>query len=31
MNKVLFKISGATYKDSYRYVWECFNIVPVEQ
>jgi len=31
MNNVLFKIFGAMSKDSYRYIWKCFGIDPVEQ
>ena len=26
MNKILFKVFGATSKDSYRYIYECFVI-----
>jgi len=31
MNKILFKILGAMSTDSFRYVWECFGIDPLEQ
>jgi len=31
MNKILFKIFGAVSTDSFRYVWECFGIDPLEQ
>ena len=31
MNKILFKIFGAMSTDSFRYVWECFGIDPLEQ
>ena len=31
MNKILFKIYGAMSTDSFRYVWECFGIDPLEQ
>jgi len=31
MNKILFKIFGAISTDSFRYVWECFGIDPLEQ
>ena len=30
-NKILFKIFGAMSTDSFRYVWECFGIDPLEQ
>jgi len=31
MNKILFKVFGATSKDSYRYIYECFGIDNADQ
>ena len=30
-NKILFEIFGAISTDTFRYVWECFGIDPLEQ
>ena len=31
MNKILFKVFGATSKDSYGYIYECFGIDNADQ
>jgi len=31
MNKILFKVFGATSKDSYCYIYECFGIDNADQ
>ena len=31
MNKILFKVFGAMFKDSYSYIYECFGIDTVDQ